>query len=425
MADYDDAYTTKLALFQRPYVKRFVEEIYYVETSPKNSFDEGKAIEFQVNGNNPDYVDLSKSRLKVKAKITKEDGSPIAADNSVAFVNLTLHSLFRQVDLLLQNKIISPDISTNYGYKAILDVLLHYGFSSKESQLQSELYFKDIGNMDAIPGGTNGGIDSRDSFTRTGENVALEGPLHLDICQQERPLLNGINLVLKLYQHNSQFLLMTHDSEQYKVKITSASFKICYVKVTNAVRIAQNDVLKVAPSRYPFWKSSLKTFTCPKGEASFKADDMFHGHVPTKLIVGMVKSEAYNGSYRYNPFNFVNERVNFVQFTVNGNSVPQEALQPNFATGDTVTAFLTLFYNKYPQHKGNFITRNDYANGYSLFVFDIQGEADQDIFAVPKESVTKLTLRFAENLNENITIIAYGIFPATLYCDYTRSIWWE
>ena len=138
--------------------------------------------------------------------MTKVDGSPIASPvNKVAFVNLTLHSLFRQVDLFLQNKVISPNISVNYAYKAMLDVLLHYGFPSKESQLQSELYYKDIGPKEAIVGGGNGGLDSRDDFTRTGESVAMEGPLHLDICQQEQPMLNGVSLGLKLHPQNAHF----------------------------------------------------------------------------------------------------------------------------------------------------------------------------------------------------------------------------
>ena len=139
---------------------------------------------------------------------------------------------------------------------------------------------------------------------------------------------------------------MTHDAEEYKVKITEALFKVCYVKVTNAVLLTQNGVLKIAPAMYPFLRSSLKTFFIPKGEAGFSKDDIFHGLVPSKLVIAMVKSQAYSGSFAHNPFNFVNERVSSVEFAINGNSVPAEAPEPNFATGDTVISFLSLFYNK-------------------------------------------------------------------------------
>ena len=218
---------------------------------------------------------------------------------------------------------------------------------------------------------------------------------------------------------------MTNGTEYYKVKITEAVFKVCCVKVANAVLLAQNDVLKIAPAMYPFWKSNIKTFFIPKGEAGFSKDDIFHGLIPSKLIVGMVKSEAYSGSFALNPFNFVNERVSSVEFAINGSSVPAEALEPNFSTGDTVTSFLTLFYNKYPHHKGNFITREDYGNGYSLFVFDIDGQADEKLMVTTREGLSRVSLRFSKNLTQNISLIVYGIFPKTLYCDYSRSIWWS
>ena len=238
MSDLIESYSSKLALFQKPFVENAVKEIYYVEYAPRNSFSDGSSIEFNVSPTSPDYIDLSKSRLKVKARISKNDGTPVAPTNKVAFVNLTLHSLFRQVDLMLNGKIISPDIGVNYPYKAMLDVLLNYGYSSKESQLQSELYFKDEGNLDAAPTGGNSGIDHRFTYTKTGLSVALEGPLHLDIAQQNRPLLNGIGLSLKMYPNNKKFLLITKEAKEYKFEITSASFKVCYVKVSDAVVLA-------------------------------------------------------------------------------------------------------------------------------------------------------------------------------------------
>ena len=424
MENYSDSYSSKLAVFQKPFIESAAKDIYYVDFSPRNSYSQGSSIEFNVEPTSPDYIDLSRCRLKVKARILKPDGTPVTVDNSVGFVNLTLHSLFRQADLMLQGKLISPDIGVNYPYKAMLDILLNYGFSAKESQLQSELYYKDFGTMDAFPNGANPGLNYRYNYTKQGLEVALEGPMHLDICQQERPLLNGIGLTLKLYPNNRKFLLMTPDTTEYEVQITYASLKVCYVKVSDAVVLAQNEVLKLSPAMYPFWKSSIKTFSLPKGISTFSTDDIFHGKVPTKIIIGMVSTEAYNGSFSLNPFNFIHNNLNFIEFAVNGKSVPQEALQPNFSNLDTVTSYLTLFSNKYPHHKGNFIEREDYGNGYALFVFDVQGEADGDLMVKQKEGISRLQIRFAQNTAHGITLIAYAIYPSILYCDIARNIWW-
>ena len=424
MSDDNKTYCSKLALFQRPYVENAVNEIYYVDFAPRNSFSRGSSIEFNIAPTSPDYIDLSKSRLRVKARILQSDGKPIGTDNNVGFVNLTLHSLFRQVDLMLQGKIISPDIGVNYPYKAILDVILNYGFSAKESQLQSELYFKDEGGMDNPPRHGNPGLEKRYILTKTGLAVAMEGPLHLDIAQQDRPLLNGVGITLKMYPNSDKFLLMSDDKKEYKVDITEVSFKVCYVKVADSVILAQNEVLKSSPALYPFWKSNIKTFSLAKGISTFTADDIFHGNVPSKVILGFVRTEAYSGSYSFNPFNFIHSGVNFIEFAVNGKSVPEEPLQPNFANLDFVTSYLTLFKNKYPQHRGNFIERDDYDNGYSLFLFDIQGEADGDLMSKSKEGISRLQLRFSENTQSALTVIVYALFPGMVYCDQSRNVWW-
>jgi len=48
-----------------------------------------------------DCVDLGNTMLYVQAKITKQDGTNLDANDPVGPVNLLLHSLFSQVDISL------------------------------------------------------------------------------------------------------------------------------------------------------------------------------------------------------------------------------------------------------------------------------------------------------------------------------------
>ena len=142
-------------------------------------------IEFRIPGNNAEYIDLSHSKLKVKARIVKSDGSPIKAENHVALVNLSLSSIFRQVDVQMQEKLVGSGTNICYPYKAMLDTLLKYNHDVKEGPLQSELYYKDVGVMDATPPGNNSGLMSSDQYTAAGNEVTLEGPVHSDVFQQK------------------------------------------------------------------------------------------------------------------------------------------------------------------------------------------------------------------------------------------------
>ena len=56
----------------------------------------GGPIEFEISGSGEDYIDFANTVLYVKANITANDGTNLAADAAVGPANLFLHSLFSQ-----------------------------------------------------------------------------------------------------------------------------------------------------------------------------------------------------------------------------------------------------------------------------------------------------------------------------------------
>ena len=77
-----------------------IENEFNREYAPLATIQPGAIIEFRVTGSNDLYLYLNNSRLHVLAKITKADGTNIDA-NTAAPINLTLHSMFREIDLEL------------------------------------------------------------------------------------------------------------------------------------------------------------------------------------------------------------------------------------------------------------------------------------------------------------------------------------
>ena len=104
--------------------------------------------EFVVSGAGEDYIDLTNTHLFVEAQITKADGSALDVDSDVGPVNLWMHSLFSDVSVSLNEKLVSPPTSM-YPYRAYLETLLSYGPAAKDSQLKV-LWYKDTpGFMDS------------------------------------------------------------------------------------------------------------------------------------------------------------------------------------------------------------------------------------------------------------------------------------
>ena len=79
-------------------------------------------------------MDLVNIYLHFGVKIVEADGTDIVADAGVGPVNLFLHSLFSQVDVQLNDKLVMSSAST-YAYRVYLKTLLNYGKLAKESHL--------------------------------------------------------------------------------------------------------------------------------------------------------------------------------------------------------------------------------------------------------------------------------------------------
>ena len=137
---------------------------------------------------------------------------------------------------------------------------------------------------------------------------------------------------------------MRSGNENYKLKITSAMLKVCYVSLHPSMIVVHNEALEISPAIYPFWRSDIKSFTVGAGSHTFMTHNIFHGEVPSKIIIGLVSNAAYSGSYVKNPFNFQNMGLNY--FNVDGQPVPNHPFRPNFAEND-VASYLSLLDNEF------------------------------------------------------------------------------
>ena len=70
------------------------------------------------------------------------DGSDFKADAIVGFINYPLHAVFSQVDVYLNEKLITV-ASNTYPSKANIEKLLCFNSRAKKTQFSSELYAKD------------------------------------------------------------------------------------------------------------------------------------------------------------------------------------------------------------------------------------------------------------------------------------------
>ena len=424
----DEGFPSSLDLFKPPVVNTAIYRREWISFRPVSQISKGSPILFTIPGSSSDYKDLGKSTIYVKCRILKQDGTPVTPEDNVAFSNLSLQSLFRQVDVSLQQQSTTSSIGLNYPYKAMLDSLLKYEEDPKETFMQAQLYYKDSAYFmdDSNPTtGGNVGLSQRFEFTKDGAYVDLEGPVYADLCQQEKLLLNGVQIDFKFNPSNDPFALMTSDAgEKYTFEIGEAILKICHAKLNPGLVISHAEALKSSPAIYSYTRSDIRTFNVQPGSFAMEVDDLFQSQVPSRVVIALVSAQAYSGAYHRNPYNFEHFNLGFMGLYLDGQSVPGDPISCDYANKQYVSAYLSLFtgIGKFRLNEGNYILREEYAGGNAIYVYDIAGKEGQGVAGLVRKGHMRLSLRFKEPPTETLTALVYSSFPSILQIDESRSI---
>ncbi|XP_021363700.1 uncharacterized protein F54H12.2-like [Mizuhopecten yessoensis] len=387
----EDGLPAELMLFSLPPTQVAVEKLYYVDCRPVTQICETGPVEFHISGQTSDYIALDRSVLYVKARIVKQDGTPLSPKEQTTFINLPLQTLWGQVEVSLQGKLLSLN-SGNYAYKAYIQTLLNYGLSAKKGQLTAQLYYQDTpGSMDATdPDGGNSGLFERNEFSKNSASVDMVGRLCEDVCHLNRYILNGVDLDIKLYRNRTPFVLMSGvQSQDYRIELQEVMFRLCRVQVNVhvGVLVGHNKALELSPAKYPFTSSNVKVATIP------------------------------------DPFNFRSYDASSVGVFVNNVSVPY---RPHKLDAQCyVTAFRSLFEvaDKADLDSDNALDRDDWPVGYALYGFQLTPNFGEDNHLSPNHNAdARLEITFASTLTETVSCVLYSEFDDIFQIDQTRNV---
>ena len=169
--------------------------------------------------------------------------------------------------------------------------MLNFDKEAAESQLGCGLFCKDTaGQMEEMDISAdpvlNTGLGTRSEWTKTSKIVELQGRIHSDLFNQEKRILNGVDLMVKLHRHKPEFCLLSVDTAPaYKITIADAIFYVKKIELTPSVFNAINTVLNDKNAQYAITRTTPKVFTVPRGQQSQHIDNAFLGEI-TKRIDG-------------------------------------------------------------------------------------------------------------------------------------------
>ena len=428
----DETTSSELDVFKTPSTDTSVESRRYFSHKPTAALTSSNWIDFRIPSTNG-YVDLSTMYLDVELAITKADGSALpnaqvaaaaqgqAAEaqnlyDKITPVNNLLSSLFQQVDVCLNNTLVTS--ATNlYHYRAYLDCLFYQSKKAQDTYLYSCLFDMDSNKR-----------KERIKRCFDGKKLKLTGPLHLDLCQQERLLISHVDVSIRLNIADSSFVFIVDPTtaQRPKFQIVDATLHVeskwLFPDVDAGIlsTLAQHDCL------YFYNSTQLRHYVIDQGSTTWYLDNIYPSILPRRFVIGIVKSKAFNGDFQEDPFNFQPYNLTEIKIFVNNVQVPTPAVIHDFDDDDFARSYFLFYENFRSLHPVTTlsITPDDYKRNCTFYCFHLSNEGTvdtNDSTALIYRGHVRVDLRFKSPTTEPLTAIVYSHFAQRMTINAERQ----
>eukprot|EP00081_Caenorhabditis_elegans_P014760 NP_494224.1 Uncharacterized protein CELE_K09F6.5 [Caenorhabditis elegans] len=364
----------------------------------KNAFQAEGPWEFVLGNSSRSYLNLKRTYLVYTFNITDQNGAivnipnPITKDSLVyAPINNIAHSIVKNFSLHINSRLAYHN-SSNYAYKAYFENALMYGKEIKNSTLTAAGYFHE----DEIGSPTSKGFLNRcgTGTTQVAANISL------DLMNQPRVLLNSCNVKLTAYPNNSEFLIeaYNHGQQKFKFNVTDVYALVNEFDLTDGLsNELEAAIIEHKMIQYPMISSQVRSCYIDGGRFDAPANTLFTSKMPRRLFLGLVSSEAYNGSFGTTPFNFKPYGVQDVHIDYCGQTIPGRPMNLDF--------------------------ENNKSKGYTIFGFELSPVAqDNNLFELVRQTNVSVRLNFKkETPPGGLYCIVYAEFDQIFALDFMRN----
>ena len=318
---------------------------------------------------------------------------------------------------------------------------LCYGKEAKETFLSSDWYHIDTSTAETFQRGNSVTSkqkyilnDKGDDATSTtspkakvkieAKNISLCGKIHCDIFNINRYLLNNIDVKIVLSKAKKDFFFYgtPADCSKFKFEITETYLKIRRVRISSAVMLAHAMALEKTTAKYPIKRVLLKPFIYPSNSSIFTISGIHFGIMPTRVVFGVIRTDAFNGLTELNPYHFTDIGINRLNLKVASKPLPYSSgLCFKYAASDYLDGYLSLFKNI--RESSNAISYEDYKNGNVFYAFDLSPDlCSAEHFNLLKDGALELDVNMDKALATSYTFLFYLEFDNIIEITKERQV---
>ena len=384
MLDLFDVPPTDLSLVASRYV-------------PINPFTTGvHPIDFQIDPQ-ADFIDLYHSYFELDLRLKLDNNDNIVTATQVSLCNNIAHAIFKQINVRLNGTLISPQTDT-YHHKSFIDAVLNNDRDDGESILKPEGWFNGLTIRDqtqnvltanelnlthddhkALPVDEQAWVGARVKFL-DGNRVILRFKPYLEVFNLSKLLVLGVQMQIQMYLNSHEIWSQTHAGARHVRDITTDDLKVtlflCQKKVEPSVyRSLMTQFTGSKKVTYPVVRSEIRTYNHAGDSQVFEAHNVFHGQLPTRVVVALMDQTAFNGSVTKYAFSYKTFNITSIKQLVRGEEYPYRTLELNHDNSNKDLRGYHRFLEAtecLAKRKGNMVRAVDWGRGKNctLFVFD-------------------------------------------------------
>lgn len=390
---------------------------------PSSVITQTGPYDFIVPSDGQDWTDLPFTRLEGLIEITKADGTALGDTDLNAYVNMLPHSIFKQLEVYINNTLVSDLSTPTYPWKCIIEKILSYPEDVKKTALQLEMYDEeDLGKENTFT------KDSKVFKKRHAKAVKgkcyFSVVLHSDIFHSVKYLMPGCEMKLKLIRNTDDFVILGA-TKIAKTKISELCLQVRRVTVDDVLLDKLESTLTSKPAIYPLTPGRIKTATIYKEIKVDRVSNLYRGILPKSIIFCFVKSKAFDGDVASNPFVFEHFDLNGFQVYVNGEPHFAQPLQPDFDSDKYFREYRWFLDNIGLGHGSNSvgIDMETFKTNKFFIPIDFSPNLSNGFdLTPPKEGFIDVMISFKNALPQNVTMIAYATFNEILTIDKDRRV---
>ncbi len=428
MDNLDTAISERFALFQKVRTDRSYDKSFVIDYLSSAFSENSNVYEFHIPSNSSNYIDLFNSTIQFKFTIVNEDGSPIdwtvEPIPSISYCNNIGHTMFRTGELTLNNMSLASD---HMSYRCMFKALTEKSPTLLESEGTNAAFYLDNGSFKLagpVAVASNAGAFYRTNLlSESNDGVEVLGHIKdmFDLAEQKKLIPSGVNLILRLYPHGEQFVLLNGEAtRKFKFKMLNIKFFVTYVNPAPGLAVALEDQFLHSNALLPYIKHDFRVYSISAGSTSLELNNMFAGKIPSKLTLAFVEQDNYTGTEKKNPFYFEHLDISNISLCLNGSTLcPQYVC--NFEDANYTQAMLASMESAGAD--GTVINRSLYKEGHTVFKYLIDASVNiPDLLPRYVNGDTRLSVTFSKPTPTEMSLILMCERPAILKVTKSRLV---